>query len=199
MEKQLQESANPPQTAEELEVLRSKNPDMFAAFESMVGNTKGVTEARVKELETQLASTRQEKAVGEVVKSHGDFYDIVSSGEWNTWKQKQPSNIQLMIEGNTDDSASMIRAIDLYKFDTGAGNNSQSLQQNSGMANNYNSAADSVTTGQATSVDTAGTTGTRIWTDAEIGKMSLSEYENNYEAIQSAIAEGRVRDTKPKR
>jgi len=192
----LANAQNPPQTAEELEALRARNPDMFKAFESMVSSNQGMTETRVRELETQLAKTRQEKAVGDVVKKHEDFYQIMSSNEWTEWKNRQPHNIQEMINGNTDDSISMIRALDLYKFDKGVASSSSMHTQNQQYANNNSSAADAVTGTQSTGVDSGGTSNKRVWTRSEIAKMSIQEYETFAEDILLAQTEGRIRDDK---
>lgn len=156
--------------------------------------------ARVLELESQLATSRQEKAVGDVVKKHSDFYDIVSSQDWDTWKDTQPANIQAMITGNTDDSVSMIRALDLYKFDKNiAGSSQQSQTTTKATQTIQPSAADSVSTGQSTTVNVDGSSNGRIWTRSEISRMSGEEYKVFQEDILLAQTQGRIRDDKTNR
>ena len=195
LKQQLAAAKNPPQSAAELDALKASNPDMFKAFEAMVNNNNNSnTEARVEELMSELAKSRQEKAVGEVVNKHSDFYDIVKSDDWASWKNTQPQGIQDMITGNADNSVAMIRAIDLYKFDKGT----KPLQAQTSSNNNQqvmnSSAADAVVGAQSTNVDSTGQSNKKIWTRSEIAKMTIQQYETFEQDILLAQRENRIKD-----
>ena len=192
LQTQLSNAQNPPQSPEELTALKAANPEMFRALEAMVNNNNNSnTEARVEELMSELAKTRQEKAVGEVVSKHKDFYDVVKSDDWNEWKVKQPQGIQDMITGNADNSDAMIRALDLYKFDKGT----TPLQAQTNTSQTVDtSAADAVTGAQSTDVNTSGQSNKRIWTRSEIARMSIQEYEAFESDILLAQTENRIQD-----
>jgi len=195
LERQVSEEGNlAPQTEAELEEFRQKNPDMFATMEALLNKNKtSLSEAQVLELQEEIASIRQEKAVAVIQSKHSDFYDVVSSSAWTDWLDKQPTHIQSMVKGNTDDAASFTRAIDLYKFDNGVvstGATPSVSNSNNTTTQQAPSAADAISTRGTGEVSDSNK---RIWTTTEIDKMSLAEYELFQEDLAIAQAEGRIR------
>lgn len=190
-----------PQTQEELEAFKNKNPEMFATMESMLNNNNnGMTESRVAELETMLAKSRQETAMKDIQSKHSDFYEVVADPSWQAWVDKQPESVVSMVRGNTDNAQSFIRALDLYKFDKGgAANNTASTSNNTYNQPYQSSAADAVTNLGGVDGSTVGETSKRIWTRSEINKLSIAEYEMFKEDILVARNEGRIQDNLKKR
>jgi len=180
----------PPKTPEELEAFKASNPEAFNAMQAML--TNNTDSERLKQLEEQLLEARQEKAIAKIKESHPDFIDIISSKDWNTWLEDQPESVKGMIDGNVDDAASFIKAINLFKVETNYKSTAKKSSTPSAKKSMNSSAADAVNV-SASGVD-VGDTNKRIWTVAEIENMSMDVYEQYADEISKARREGRVRN-----
>ena len=114
---------------------------------------------------------------------HPDFEDIRGDEDFHAWAEEQPEQIQDWIYKNPDNVALASKAIDLYKLETGKAQSKQQPRKQSRA-----SAADMVST-KTTNVD-AGQP--KIWTEREIGSMSLDQFDRFEEDIKQAMVEGRV-------
>ena len=142
------------------------------------------TETHTKALEAKLA-TLQERENGIARKEaeetlrdrHPDFEDIIGDDSFHSWAKEQPEAIQGWIYDNPDNVQLAVKAIDLYKMDTGIatkGKRKARVSQPTG------SAADMVST-RTTNIDA---NEPKIWTQREINsppphpdpKPSLSQY-----------------------
>lgn len=198
LEQQLEETRNvrPPKTAEELEEFRNSNPELFGVVETVAQmrakefGTAGVQ--RITELETRLAEASAEKAMVEVERKHPDFASILSSPQFDNWLENQDMYVQGMVRDNADNSAALIRAIDLYKHD----NSVMSAQTSGQSMSNTQVYQPQQTAAQAVSVRgnsvQVGTTNQRIWTGSEINAMRPEEFKALEAEIMEAYAEGRV-------
>ena len=115
--------------------------------------------------------------------------NVLTDPNFESWLGNQSTMVKGLVENNSTDSAAFIRALDLYKLDTGTitVNNAASSQKSNVDA----SAADAVVINGASMTDVDTQQG-RIWTREEIGKLKPAEFAHFEEEIDTAWAEGRV-------
>ena len=113
------------------------------------------------------------------------FFSLVVHSD-NEWAQEQPEQVQDWIYNNPNNVTLAVKALDLYKLETGKGQGSRKRRSNRQQTG---SAADMVST-KTTNVDTKEA---KIWTESEIAKMSLDQFDRVEDEIKLALEEGRVR------
>jgi len=183
-----------PKSQEELERFRQEYPDLYDTVET-VAHLRSQQEVEalkgklsfIEQREAEIVKREAESALHE---RHPDFDEIRGNDNFHEWAKEQPDQIQGWIYNNPDDVTLAVKALDLYKLETGQGQ--QRTQKNrSGQRRKQQkaSAADIVST-KTTSVDARQP---RIWTESEIAKMSLDQFDKHEEDIREAISEGRVR------
>ena len=180
-----------PKTVEELEQFKSKHPDIFEVVETvahMQSEEKAkVLEERLSALqdrETELVRKDAEKRLRD---NHPDFDDIRNSDDFHSWAKSQPDSIQTWIYNNAGDADLASRALDLFKKDKGIGASKKVKKSSSRQSKK--TAADMVST-KTTNVEPRQA---KIWTESEIAKMSLDQFDKHEEEIRQAQAEGRIR------
>ncbi len=181
----------PPKTAEEMKLFKEQNPDMFAAMESMlISKSSNIDPDRVAKLEEELFNSRQRTAMEQIKMVHPDYVDVIANPAFEAWLAHQSDMVKGLVEQNSTDSGAFIRALDLYKLDTGTATASKgtSFQKSNVDA----SAADAININGASIAD-VGTPPGRIWTREEIGKLRPQEFAALEAEIDTAWAEGRVR------
>ncbi len=179
----------PPKSKEELESWRKEYPDVYEMVETIAMNK---ADSRAKEMETkyqnlqvQQEQINREKAEVELLKMHPDYKDIRSKDEFHEWATKQDPAIQGWLYENTSNASLAGRAIDLYKMDKGI--SKLSKKQESAVKKE---AAKAITkTAKATETELPKK---KVWSNAEISKMSVNEYEKYEEEIDKAVREGRI-------
>ena len=149
--------------------------------------------------QTQLQATqpkyevpKSQEELQQFRNSNPDLYDTVESVAHNiasAWATEQPRQIQDWVYHNPDDVSLASKAIDLYKMESGKGQNSPKRRSNSRQQSTQ-SAADMVST-KTTNVESPQQ---RIWTETEISKMSLDQFDKHEADIRLAIDEGRIRN-----
>ena len=127
----------------------------------------------LKQLETKL--TRKE-AEQELMRVHPDFSEIRQKREFHDWVALQPQYIQDALYKNNTDAKAAARAIDLYKADMGKTKRS----------NPKNAAASVGRT--TTSVPT--TNGKARFSESQVARMSVADYDKNEDAILEAMRSG---------
>ncbi len=175
----------PPKSKEELESWRKEYPDVYEMVETIAMNK---ADSRAKEMETkyqnlqvQQEQINREKAEVELLKMHPDYKDIRSKDEFHEWATKQDPAIQGWLYENTSNASLAGRAIDLYKMDKGI--SKLSKKQESAVKKE---AAKAITkTAKATETELPKK---KVWSNAEISKMSVNEYEK----YDKAVREGRI-------
>lgn len=177
-------------SAEDLEKFKNQYPDLFDTVET-VAHLK--TEEQTKALQAKMdmiqerENTIARREAEETLRSkHPDFEDIRGDDAFHDWAKEQPEQIQGWIYENPDNVALAIKAIDLYKLESGI---STKGKRKTKASQTTGSAADMVST-KTTSV---GTDEARIWTQREINSLSLDQYDKYEQEIDQAIMEGRVR------
>ena len=138
----------------------------------------------IEQRESEIAAREAETALQE---RHPDFDQIRGDDGFHEWAQEQPDQIQDWIYNNPDNVTLAVKALDLYKLETGKGQNTQKRRSNRKQP--QSSAADMVST-KTTNIDAKEA---KIWTESEIAKMSLDQFDRHEEEINIAMIEGRVR------
>ena len=182
------QSYKAPKSPEELEKFKSEYPDVYEVVETVSHlqseeQSKDLKEKiqRLQERETELVRKDAEKRLTD---KHPDFEDIRNSDDCHNWAKEQPKSIQDWVYNNADDADLASRALDLFKKDIGmdvAPKKSRSKQTKK-------SAADMVST-KTTSVEPQQE---KVWSEREIAKMSMAEFDKHEAEISAAMQEGRI-------
>lgn len=178
-----------PKTLEELEQFKAKNPDLYETVETVAHLQ---SENQTEELRQQLTALQEREA--DIMKReaetilrerHPDFEDIRGDDAFHEWAKEQPDDIQKWIYANNSDATLASRAIDLYKMEKGI---NQPPQKRQSKQEENRSAADMVST-KTTAVDAKAP---KVWTEREIAKMSIDQFDKYEDEIKQALAEGRI-------
>ena len=178
-----------PKTLEELEQFKAKNPDLYETVETVAHLQ---SENQTEELRQQLTALQEREAdimkrEAETVlrERHPDFEDIRGDDAFHEWAKEQPDDIQKWIYANNSDATLASRAIDLYKMEKGI---NQPPQKRQSKQEENRSAADMVST-KTTAVDAKAP---KVWTEREIAKMSIDQFDRYEDEIKLALSEGRI-------
>ena len=136
-------------------------------------------------LEQREADIQRREAEETLKFRHPDFEDIRGDDKFHEWAQEQPEAIQGWIYENPDNVTLAIKAIDLYKMESGITTKSKAKTKQSQPKS---SAADFVST-KTTAVDAREP---KIWTEREIAALSMNQFDKYESEIDEAILEGRV-------
>ena len=176
-----------PKSPEELEKFREEYPDVYEVVETVSHlqseeKSKDLREKleRLQEREKELVRKDAEKRLTD---KHPDFEDIRNSDDFHDWAKAQPKSIQDWIYNNADDADLASRALDLFKKDIG-----MDVPKKSNSKQSKKSAADMVST-KTTSVEPKQE---KVWTEREIAKMSMAEFDKHEAEISEAMQQGRI-------
>ena len=180
-----------PKSQEDLDRFREEYPDLYDTVET-VAHMRSQQEVEalrsklsvIEQREAEIAAREAETALKE---RHPDFDNIRGDDSFHEWAQEQPNQIQDWIYNNPDNVTLAVKALDLYKLETGKGQVTQKKRAN--RRQTQNSAADMVST-KTTNIDAKEA---KIWTESEIAKMSLDQFDRVEDEIKLAMEEGRVR------
>ena len=177
-----------PKSPEDLEKFREQYPDVYEVVETVAHmqsseRTKTLEErlAALQERETELLAKQAQERL---MNNHPDFEEIKNSDEFHSWAKEQPQSIQDWIYKNASDGDLASRALDLYKRDMGLDVKASKPKKKQSRK----TAADMVST-KTTAVEPKQE---KIWTEQEIARMSIAEFDKYEEEIGRAIHEGRV-------
>lgn len=114
---------NFPKTQEEVQAWATKYPEIYdtivtIARQNAIDVAKD-TEEKVQQIEAREFESVKRRAYNELLDAHKDFADIATSQDFIDWVEAQPKYIYDALYVNETDSASAIRAVDLYKADRG--------------------------------------------------------------------------------
>ena len=190
----LEEAANSrpsyvaPKSPEELEKFREEYPDVYEVVETVSHlqseeKSKDLRE-KLEKLQTREQELVRKDAEKRLMDKHPDFEDIRNSDDFHGWAKEQPTSIQDWVYNNADDADLASRALDLFKKDIGM----DVVQKKSNSKQSKKSAADMVST-KTTSVEPKQE---RIWTEREIAKMSMAQFDKHEAEISQAMQEGRI-------
>ena len=168
-----------PKSEEDLEKFKEQYPDVYEVVETVAhmrsSEQTKVLEERLSKLQEREAELIAKEAHSKLLDNHPDFEDIRNSEEFHGWAKEQPQSIQKWIYDNANDGDLASRALDLYKRDMGIVSEASKPKKKK----SNKSAADMVST-KTTSVEPKQD---KIWTEQEIAKMSIAEFDKYEEEI----------------
>ena len=177
-----------PKSPEELEKFREEYPDVYEVVETVSHLQSEEKSKDLREKLEKLQSREQElirkDAEKRLMDKHPDFEDIRNSDDFHGWAKEQPKSIQDWVYNNADDADLASRALDLFKKDIGM----DVAPKKSNSKQSKKSAADMVST-KTTSVEPKQD---KVWTEREIAKMSMAEFDKHEAEISTAMQEGRI-------
>ena len=177
-----------PKSPDDLDKFREEYPDVMGVVETVAhmqsSEKMKVLEEKLKALQERETELITKQAHERLMNNHPDFEEIKNSDEFHSWAKSQPQSFQDWIYKNSSDGDLASRALDLYKRDVGL--DSKASKPKKKKSNK--SAADMVST-KTTAVDPKQD---KIWTEQEIARMSIAEFDKYEEEIGKAIHEGRV-------
>ena len=185
-EKRLEkESIIPPKSDEDIEEWAKGYPDVAGIVETIAAKKAqemfSKAEARMQEFDKIQTEAERTKAESVIRKSHEDFDDLRASEEFHTWVEEQPKWVQDALYENSDDPASVVRVIDLYKVDKGLTKTAKKAKAKQ--------AASTVTKRTKTQVDVEDAND--AIRESEVARMSNKEFEEHSDEINKAIRSGK--------
>ena len=185
-EKRLEkESIIPPKSDEDIEEWAKEYPDVAGIVETIAAKKAqemfSKAEARMQEFDKIQTEAERTKAESVIRKSHEDFDELRASEEFHTWVDEQPKWVQDALYENSDDPASVVRVIDLYKVDKGLTKTAKKAKAKE--------AASTVTKRTKTQVDVEDAND--AIRESEVAKMSDMEFEERSDEINKAIRSGK--------
>ena len=185
-EKRLEkESIVPPKSDEDIEEWSKEYPDVAGIVETIAAKKAqemfSKAEARMQEFDKIQTEAERTKAESVIRKSHEDFDELRASEEFHTWVEEQPKWVQDALYENSDDPASVVRVIDLYKVDKGLTKTAKKAKAKE--------AASTVTKRTKTQVDVEDAND--AIRESEVAKMSDMEFEERSDEINKAIRSGK--------
>ena len=180
-----QENIRPPKSDEDIESWAKEYPDVASIVETIAAKKAqemfNKAEDRLQRLDAKEAEMSRSSAEQDIRKAHPDFDKLREADEFHDWVDDQPKWVQDALYENSDDAASVVRVIDLYKVDNG--------MTKSDYAAKRKAAAGSVKKASKASVNAEDTSGS--FKESDIARMSAQEYEKQEEAITKAIQSGK--------
>lgn len=174
---------------EDIEKFRHANPDLANIIETLSAKKlkeyQETAQAKVEALEDELNQTKIERAMARISAAFPDWEDIRASKEFHGWLDEQPAQIKEWAY-ESQDAELAIRVIKLFKADNG---DIKPAKKTSAKPNG--SAADFVDTRKR--VDVTESKEKKIWSEKEIQRMSLREFEKHEDEIRLAAAQGRIK------
>ena len=174
-----------PKSDEDIETWAKEYPDVASIVETIATKKAqemfSKAEIRLEELDNAQAEIQRTKAENKIKESHSDFDKLRDSDEFHNWADEQPKWVKDALYENSDDPASVVRVIDLYKIDKGITNNDKK--------NKRKAAASKVTKRSKTEIDVEDANNTI--SESEVAKMSTTEFEERSDEINKAIRSGK--------
>ena len=177
-----------PKSLEELQKFKEQNPDLYETVESVAHlhseNQVAGMRQQFSAIQQREADLLKREAESSLKANHPDFEDIRGSDDFHGWAKEQPEDIQRWVYANNSSADLASRAIDLYKLEKGIIRSPQKQSK----SRSKRSAADMVST-KTTAVDSQAP---KVWTEREIARMSIDDFDKYQDDIQEALSEGRI-------
>lgn len=168
-----------PTSVEEIKEWATKNPHAASIIRALAGeeaeskSSEVVSKlARLEEMSEQIA---REKEEGKIVKSHPDFYDLQKSDDFHDWAEGQPKTVQDMVYDGS--AADVIWAITQYKREKNIATKTADREAAKATNKSTKSSVNDRATG-------------KTFSESDVQRMSLHDYEKHEEAIKEAMANG---------
>jgi len=175
-----------PKSDEDIAAWARQYPDIAAIVETIADKKANerfsAADARFRELDEAKGEAERTKAENTIRKSHSDFDELRDGDAFHDWVDEQPKWVQNALYENADDPDSVIRVLDLYKTDNGLTPSAKKAK--------VKDAAAAVKTGKSRAdIDPNDTSGT--FSESQVNKMGVKEFEENYPKIQAAMNSGK--------
>ncbi len=174
-----------PSSDEDIEAWAEQYPDVAALVETIASKKAdekfAVAEKRLREYDEAAYEVERTKAETTIRKSHSDFDELRDSDKFHEGVEDQPKWVRDALYENSDDAASVVRVIDLYKID----NNMTPAAKKKASKD----AAKTVSKRSTAAVDSEGSAS--MIKESEVAKMSDRDFEENYDKIQKAMSSGK--------
>ena len=175
----------PPKSDEDIEQWAKQYPDVAGIVETIAAKKAqemfNKADARLREIDEVQYEAQRMKAESEIQKAHSDFIDLRNSDEFHDWADSQPKWVRDALYENSDDPASVIRVIDLYKSDKGMTKDARKEKNRA--------AASVVSKSNKAQVSTDESEG--YIRESQVAKMSDREFEKRADEINEAIRSGK--------
>lgn len=156
-------------SAEEAAEWAKTNPKAAAIIRALASEASPSND--VEEIRRELAKNKQEVSIKKV---HPDFEDITTSDEFHDWAESQTRSVQnLIYDGDVDD---VIWAINLYKKELVKAENPNKAAAKNVISKSSNAPVDE--------------SNKKRFSESQVQKMPLHEYEKNEAAIKEAMKNG---------
>ena len=179
------DSIIPPKSDEDIEQWAKEYPDVAGVVETIATRKAqemfSKADAKLQELDKVQTEAQRVRAENAIRKVHEDFDDLRASDEFHNWADEQPKWVQDALYENSDDPASVVRVIDLYKVDKGLTKTAKKAKAKA--------AASTVTKRTKTQVDVEDAND--VIRESEVAKMSDKEFEERSDDINKAIRSGK--------
>ena len=180
-----QENIRPPKSDEDIETWAAEFPDVASIVETIAAKKAqemfNKAEDRLQRLDAKEAEMSRSSAEQDIRKAHPDFDKLREADDFHDWVDEQPKWVQDALYENSDDAASVVRVIDLYKVDNG--------MTKSDYAAKRKAAAGTVKKASKVEVEADDAAGS--FKESDIARMSAKEYEKQEDAITKAIQSGK--------
>jgi len=180
-----QENIRPPKSDEDIETWAAEYPDVASIVETIATKKAqemfNKAEDRLQKLDAKEAEMSRSSAEQDIRKAHPDFDKLREADDFHDWVEAQPKWVQDALYENSEDAASVVRVIDLYKVDNGMTKSDDAAKRKA--------AAGTIKKGSKAKIDVEESSGS--FKESDIAKMSAKEYEQQEEAITNAIRSGK--------
>lgn len=157
-------------SAEEAEEWAKANPKAAAIIRALANEQSGSSSEDVIAIKKELEKNKQEVKIKKV---HADFEEVTSSDEFHDWAETQTRSVQnLIYDGDVDD---VIWALNLYKKEAAVTNPNKDAAKN--------------VSGKKSDAPTD-TSGKKKFSESQVQKMPLAEYEKHEDAIKESMRTG---------
>ena len=183
---------NPGKSPEEIQAFREENPEAFDILSGVAGdqvNSKMEELESIKsELEAERNQLQHDRAEAIISSKHPDWGDIKESGDFHDWAEKQSKLVQEGIYDNASDGATASQIVSLYKMEKGL----PTSNKDTGKRRKLKEDASKLASNSSRSGSVPDPASKRTYTNSEIDRMSLSEFEEFEDDIMLAKQEGRI-------
>tara|TARA_R110002074_G_scaffold189890_1_gene355810 strand:+ start:350 stop:1219 length:870 start_codon:yes stop_codon:yes gene_type:complete len=174
-----------PKSDEDIAAWASQYPDVAGIVETIASKKAeemfSKADVRLKKMDEVHYETKRLESEAAIKESHSDFDELKNSDAFHDWADEQPKWVQDALYENSDDPASVVRVIDLYKSDKGMTKSAKKIKSKE--------AASVVNKRSKTSIDASESEGTIK--ESDVAKMSDKAFEKNQEEITQAMRSGK--------
>ena len=178
-------SISVPKSDEDIAQWAAKYPDVASIVESIA--TKKAEEMfnkadkRLKKIDEAHYENKRMESEAVIKESHSDFDELRNADVFHDWADEQPKWVQDALYENSEDPASVVRVIDLYKSDKGMTTSAKKVKSKE--------AASVVNKRGKTSIDT--NESDNSIKESDVAKMSDKVFEKNQDKITESMRSGK--------